>query len=237
MQICSMSNLILRATTVMFVKQMDACTLNTLHQQFQSLGSGDAEIETLCSLVVHLVCQSGEGSYKLIRLLIDAASTTCTDPGMKGLDSKVKLIFMKILPSLSCDLQHLALSKGVSPLEDNVFKELELNYKELCDDLLNSESNEKKTWIHTLLVALCLHQHADCVMNQILTQSTTSSHIDSFIKLYNELFPILPGLLGDILKQSFTTLPLLPSKEATTLLTNLLHMSSYGLLPSAVYNF
>uniref|UniRef100_H2YC72 Integrator complex subunit 5 C-terminal domain-containing protein n=2 Tax=Ciona savignyi TaxID=51511 RepID=H2YC72_CIOSA len=74
-------------------------------------------------------------------------------------------------------------------------------------------------------------------MNQILTQSTTSSHIDSFIKLYNELFPILPGLLGDILKQSFTTLPLLPSKEATTLLTNLLHMSSYGLLPSAVYNF
>ncbi|XP_078481109.1 integrator complex subunit 5-like [Ciona intestinalis] len=236
MQLFSMSNILLRSTTVIFLPEIDGSSLNNLHQQYESLGSGAAEIETLCSLVVHLVCQSGVGSYQLIRLILDAASPR-SNPALVGLNTKVQKFFRKIMPSLSSDLQHLALSKGVSPNEDNVFKELEVHYKDLCKDLLTSSSNERKNWIHTLIVALCLHQHSDIVMKEILIQSTKSSDIDCFIKLYNEMYPVLPGLLGGVLKQSFSSVPQLTKNQSTNLLSSILYMASSDFLTSAASNF
>ena len=51
---------------------------------------------SICSLVVHLVCQSTVGSYKLVKLLIDGASFD-SSVKLKKLDPAVRKVFIKIL--------------------------------------------------------------------------------------------------------------------------------------------
>ena len=93
--------------------------LNTLFKEYQKISRGPEEFKmsvlfllksihyfslnicfSLCSLVVHLVCQANRGSYKLISIFIDGAASD-SSPSFQKLDPAIKTMFSEILVSIS----------------------------------------------------------------------------------------------------------------------------------------
>ncbi|CAK8683371.1 unnamed protein product [Clavelina lepadiformis] len=225
MRVFSASIQLLHATTNLFVNEINATTLNQLHKQFKRLSKGPEEMESLCSLVVHLVCQSSTGSYSLVNLMIAAASHDSQKIG--GLEKSVKDIFSNILPSILKDLQHLALSKQSEDKEtNNVFFELSNNYPNLCKDIITTSSDERKKWLHSVLLSVCLNHHASHVLSHLLIESTTAAHLEIFLKLFNDVKPFVPELTEKIVIRSFTAIKQMPGEKSLRLLINLYHLTS-----------
>jgi len=216
------SSLLFQSAALMLMQIIDVDTLNKLYIEYESMTKPKKETVLVQKLIVNLICQTNNDSYKFLNLLLSAA---CGET--KNLSSKIQDLCQEIMPDLIRELQQYALQSmdAESMLNSNsVFLGLFNNKNEIISTLLETNSIEKKKWLQSILTIMCMKNNPKTILANILTNINLDRDLNLFLKMFNEVNQLYSKLMEAVLSEYFDFLPMKSNKEALKMLKNVLQL-------------
>ncbi|XP_067831614.1 integrator complex subunit 5 [Heptranchias perlo] len=230
LQLAAMSPMLLSTVSGELIDSLKPAVLEQLHRHFASLGREDAE--NLVGLVVHLICQTGPGAYRILQFLVDTAmpASVITTPGLAVRDS-VREACHRIIQLLLLNLQKLVYNRASASLAEPqprvvpFFDELKGRVGELCAETLRLE-RKRHLWQHQLLGLLSVYSGHSCATDalcHLLALAGSPEELALAAQLYGVLASSVPGLLPAAVKKCVARVHSsgLPEPQAARLLGNL----------------
>ncbi|XP_022084361.1 integrator complex subunit 5-like [Acanthaster planci] len=234
LQLATMSPMLLRVITTDFVQALTPDVLNRLSEQFLKSSLLLQDKDSLLTLVIHLICSSGSGAFKLLRFLLDRA---CDGGQQSGVNLHVQKTCALILDLLVLDLQRsvysqsdnlsLAQQAGASSVPETTeipfLTELQKHTNTLCTDILTA-GDQRLPWLQRLLGLIGVHCGESCatdILTCILIEQSAVSKVCLFTSLQAEIEAAFPNILPRTLNKTMNQLQRLQESETNQLLVNL----------------
>ncbi|XP_009576366.1 PREDICTED: integrator complex subunit 5, partial [Fulmarus glacialis] len=230
LQLAVMSPPLLGTISSELVDSLKPTVLNQLHQHFVSLPRED--LENMVSIVVHLVCQTSAGAYRILQFLVNTAmpASVITPPGLT-LHDGVREACDRVIQLLLLNLQKLVYNRGSPNLTDSpprpvpFLDALKSHVRDLCVETLRLE-RKRFLWQHQLLALLAVYSAPHCATDALfflLTLARTQEEL----ALATQLYAVLSSCLIDLLPATVKTCVCqihagrLPEPQITQLFRNL----------------
>lgn len=208
LQLAVMSPALLGTISSELVDSLKPNVLNQLHQHFASLPRED--LENMVSIVVHLICQTSAGAYRILQFLVNTAmpASVITPPGLT-LHDGVREACDRVIQLLLLNLQKLVYNRGGPGLADSpprpvpFLDALKSHVRELCVETLRLE-RKRFLWQHQLLGLLAVYSAPHCATDALfflLTLARTQEEL----ALATQLYAVLSSCLVDLLPATVKT--------------------------------
>ncbi|XP_064425741.1 integrator complex subunit 5 [Latimeria chalumnae] len=208
LQLAVMSPMLLSIISSELVDSLKQSVLNQLQQHFAVMPRED--LENMVSLIVHLICQTSNGAYRILQFLINTAmpASVITTPGLAVHDG-VREACDKIIQLLLLNLQKLVYNRTSTNLIDPAprvvpfLDELKNHIKDLCIETLKLE-RKRYLWQHQLLGLLSVYCNPSCATDAIfymLTLAKTQEELSLVAQLHAVLTSSMAGLLPTTIKK------------------------------------
>ncbi|XP_067877636.1 integrator complex subunit 5 [Heterodontus francisci] len=230
LQLAAMSPMLLSTVSGELIDSLKPPVLDQLYQHFASLSRDDSE--NLVGLVVHLICQTGPGAYRILQFLVNTAmpASVITTPGLAVRDS-VREACHRIIQLLLLNLQKLVYNRPSASLSEPqpravpFFDELKGRVRDLCVETLRLE-RKRHLWQHQLLGLLSVYCGQSCATEalcHLLVLAHSPEELALAVQLHSGLSASMPGLLPATVKRCVARLhsASLPESQAARLLGNL----------------
>ncbi|XP_041037921.1 integrator complex subunit 5 [Carcharodon carcharias] len=230
LQLAAMSPMLLSTVSGELIDSLKPPVLDQLHQHFAGLSRDDTE--NLVGLVVHLICQTGPGAYRILQFLVNTAmpASVITTPGLAVRDS-VREACHRIIQLLLLNLQKLVYNRPSASLSEPqpraipFFDELKGRVRDLCVETLRLE-RKRHLWQHQLLGLLSVYCGQSCATESLchlLALASSPEELALAVQLYGGLAASMPGLLPATIRRCVTRLhsSSLPEAQAARLMVNL----------------
>ncbi|XP_038643399.1 integrator complex subunit 5 [Scyliorhinus canicula] len=230
LQLAAMSPMLLSTVSGELIDSLKPPVLDQLHQHFTGLGRDDAE--NLVGLVVHLICQTGPGAYRILQFLVNTAmpASVITTPGLAVRES-VREACHRIIQLLLLNLQKLVYNRPSASLCEPqprpipFFDELKGRVRDLCVETLRLE-RKRHLWQHQLLGLLSVYCGQSCATEalcHLLAFACSPEELALPVQLYGGLAASMPGLLPATVRRCVARLhsSSLPEMQAARLMVNL----------------
>ncbi|GCB82954.1 hypothetical protein scyTo_0023962, partial [Scyliorhinus torazame] len=230
LQLAAMSPMLLSTVSGELIDSLKPPVLDQLHQHFAGLGRDDAE--NLVGLVVHLICQTGPGAYRILQFLVNTAmpASVITTPGLAVRES-VRDACHRIIQLLLLNLQKLVYNRPSASLCEPqpraipFFDELKGRVRDLCLETLRLE-RKRHLWQHQLLGLLSVYCGESCAteaLSHLLALACTPEELALPVQLYGGLAASMPGLLPATVRRCVARLhsSSLPEAQTARLMVNL----------------
>ncbi|XP_064359270.1 integrator complex subunit 5 [Dromaius novaehollandiae] len=202
LQLAVMSPMLLGTISSELVDSLKPSVLNQLHQHFASLPRED--LENMVSIVVHLICQTSAGAYRILQFLVNTAmpASVITTPGLAVHDS-VREACDRIIQLLLLNLQKLVYNRGAPSLGDApprpvpFLDELKGHVRELCVETLRLE-RKRFLWQHQLLGLLAVYCAPNCATDALFYLLTLARSQEE-LGLATQLYAVLSSCMTDLL--------------------------------------
>ncbi|XP_072015718.1 integrator complex subunit 5-like [Amphiura filiformis] len=238
LQLATMSPMLLRVITTDFVEALTPDVLNKLSVQFkQSSAVFMEEKDNLLSLVIHLICRSGSGAFKLLSFLLETAS----GEGFHGDENKVNDLVQQtcalILDLLLLDLQRSVYTKaknisqmGSQDSSDIPFlAELQKHTNTLCVNIIHAKV-KRADWLQRLLALIAVYCGEGCasdILTYILINEPRPEKIGLFITLQAEIEASFPSVLEVTVQKAVNQLQRIETKQTRQLMMNLTYLAQW----------
>ncbi|XP_034631555.1 integrator complex subunit 5 [Trachemys scripta elegans] len=202
LQLAVMSPMLLGTISSELVDSLKPSVLSQLHQHFAALPRED--LENMVSIVVHLICQTSAGAYRILQFLVNTAmpASVITTPGLAVHDS-VREACDRIIQLLLLNLQKLVYNRGSASLGDAppravpFLDELKGHVRELCVETLRLE-RKRFLWQHQLLGLLSVYCTPSCTTDALFYLLTLSRSQEE-LGLATQLYAVLSSCMSDLL--------------------------------------
>ncbi|NXI36917.1 INT5 protein, partial [Galbula dea] len=207
LQLALMSPTLLGTISAELVDSLKPNVLNQLHQHFATLPQED--LENMVSIVVHLICQTSAGAYRILQFLVNTAmpATVITSPGLPLVEG-VREACDRLIQLLLLNLQKLVYGRSNPTLGDcpprviPFLDALKSHVRELCVETLRLE-RKRFLWQHQLLGLLAIYSAPTCATDALfflLTLAKSQEELTLATQLYAVLSSCLPDLLPATVK-------------------------------------
>ncbi|XP_043931696.1 integrator complex subunit 5 isoform X2 [Protopterus annectens] len=207
LQLAVMSPMLLSTISSELVDSLKPSVLNQLHQHFATLPRED--LENMVSLIVHLICQTAYGAYRILQFLVNTAmpASVITTPGLAVQDS-VREACDRIIQLLLLNLQKLVYNRTSTNVIDSgsrvvpFLDELKNHVRDLCIETLRLE-RKRYLWQHQLLGLLSIYC-SSCATDALcfmLTLAKNPEELSLGAQLYAVLSSSVKGLLPTTVKK------------------------------------
>ncbi|NXH13425.1 INT5 protein, partial [Bucco capensis] len=208
LQLALMSPTLLGTISSELVDSLQPNILNQLHQHFVSLPR--EELENLVSIVVHLICQSSAGAYRLLQFLVNTAmpASVITCPGLPLLEG-VREACDRLMQLLLLNLQKLVYARSSPSLADcpprpiPFLDALKCHVRDLCLETLRLE-RKRFLWQHQLLSLLAVYSAPTCATDALFHLLTLAKSQEE-LALATQLYAVLSSCLTDLLPATIKT--------------------------------
>ncbi|XP_038045725.1 integrator complex subunit 5-like [Patiria miniata] len=234
LQLATMSPMLLRVITTDFVQALTPDVLNRLSEQFFKSSLLLQDKDSLLTLVIHLICRSGSGAFKLLCFLLDRA---CDRGQQSKVNEHVQKTCALILDLLVLDLQRsvysqtgnlsLAQQTGASSAPETTeipfLTELQKHTNTLCADILTA-GKQRLPWLQRLLGLIGVHCGESCatdILTCVLIKQSAASEVCLFTSLQAEIEAAFPNILPRTLSKTMNQLQRIEESETKQLLINL----------------
>ncbi|KAG2459897.1 integrator complex subunit 5 isoform X3 [Polypterus senegalus] len=203
LQLAVMSPALLGTITVELIDSLKPPVLNQLQQLFSTMSRED--LENMVSLIVHLICQTSVGAYRILQFLVNTAmpASVITTPGLSVHDS-VREACDRIIQLLLLNLQKLVYNLGdPSPAVIPFLDELKGQVRELCMETLRLE-RKRYLWQHQLLGLLSVYSSPSCATDALcymLTLAKSQEELSLAAQLHAVLSSSMTKLIPDTVKK------------------------------------
>uniref|UniRef100_A0A8C3XRX6 Integrator complex subunit 5 n=1 Tax=Chelydra serpentina TaxID=8475 RepID=A0A8C3XRX6_CHESE len=202
LQLAVMSPMLLGTISSELVESLKPSVLSQLHQHFAALPRED--LENMVSIVVHLICQTSAGAYRILQFLVNTAmpASVITTPGLAVHDS-VREACDRIIQLLLLNLQKLVYNRGSASLGDAppravpFLDELKGHVRELCVETLRLE-RKRFLWQHQLLGLLSVYCTPSCATDALFYLLTLARNQEE-LGLATQLYAVLSSCMSDLL--------------------------------------
>ncbi|XP_050813177.1 integrator complex subunit 5 [Gopherus flavomarginatus] len=202
LQLAVMSPMLLGTISSELVDSLRPSVLSQLHQHFAALPRED--LENMVSIVVHLICQTSAGAYRILQFLVNTAmpASVITTPGLAVHDS-VREACDRIIQLLLLNLQKLVYNRGSASLGDAppravpFLDELKGHVRELCVETLRLE-RKRFLWQHQLLGLLSVYCTPSCATDALFYLLTLARSQEE-LGLATQLYAVLSSCMTDLL--------------------------------------
>ncbi|XP_033108290.1 integrator complex subunit 5-like [Anneissia japonica] len=230
LHLATMSIMLLKVITTDFVHSLTPSVLNRLSEQFAKSPIIKRDQESLIHVVIHLICKSGNGAFKLLQFLLETASGNFHDEaGEEKVNQVVQDNCSLVLDLLLLDLQRSVYNKTGSIVqkssEDHTeipfLEELQKHTDVLCKDILKTDC---KSWLQRLLCLVAVHCGESCgsdILSFIVVNLNDHEKASLFIVLQAEMEAVFPGVLDQTVKKTLSRMQHLDTVASINLLKNL----------------
>ncbi|XP_077869444.1 integrator complex subunit 5-like [Saccoglossus kowalevskii] len=219
-----MSPMLLKVITTDLVDCLTPDILNRLSCQFARSSTILQEADGLITLVVHLICKSGSGAFKLFQFVLETAA-----PNLEERDSQSYVVTLPhvqqcaalILDLLLLDLQRNVYSKSFGKTEVTeipFLMELQRHSNDLCRFILTA-TNKRLYWIERLLSVIGVHCGESCasdILCYLLINASSqdkASQVKLFLNLQADFESCLPDVMQTAVQNSLYSLQHITDKQ------------------------
>ncbi|XP_071802701.1 integrator complex subunit 5-like [Asterias amurensis] len=236
LQLATMSPMLLRVITTDFVQALTPEVLNRLSEQFFKSSVLLQDKDSLLTLVIHLICRSGSGAFKLLCFLLDRA---CNGGESTEVNEHVQNTCALILDLLVLDLQRsvysqtgnlsLAQQTGSTMQEATqipFLSELQKYTNTLCAGILTA-NDYRLPWLQRLLGLIGVHCGESCstdILTYVLIRQSSTSKVGLFTSLQAQIEATFPNVLVKTVNKTMNQLQRIEEPETYQLLVNITHL-------------
>ncbi|XP_030853856.1 integrator complex subunit 5 [Strongylocentrotus purpuratus] len=244
LQLATMSPMLLKIITTDFVQALTPEVLNRISEQFRDSTVLKRDRDSLLTLVIHLICRSGNGAFNLLLFLLDTGCddqrSTKVKEGSK-VNKMVQYTCALVLDLLLLDLQRSAYSQSgnlsllaspqISQESGNIpfLNELQKHTSLLCDDIISSQGR-RVGWLQRILSLISVQSGESCasdILSFILINESNPAKIGLYISILTEIETSYPSVLPAAIQKSVNQLQRTTPKQTLQLLTNLNKLLSF----------